>query len=60
MKSGKKTLKRYTGDEAKGMDEGVVARPDGLCENAETAVSCRAPEPARKKRYTSIAGRRRE
>ena len=28
-------------------------RPSGLRENAETAISCREPEPARKKRYTS-------
>ena len=31
-------------------DESVFARPHGLRENAETAISGRGPEPARKKK----------
>ena len=31
----------------------VFARPNGLSENAKTAISCRGPGPARRKRYTS-------
>ena len=34
-------------------NENVSARPNGLRENAETAISCRGPGPVRKKRYTS-------
>ena len=33
--------------------ETYFARPTGLLENAETAISCSGPGPARKKRYTS-------
>ena len=37
-------------------NENVFARPNGLRENAETAISCRGPGPARKKRevYRSV------
>ena len=31
-------------------NENVFARPNGLRENAETAISCRGPGPARKKK----------
>ena len=31
-------------------NENVFARPNGLRENAETAISCRGPGPARKNR----------
>ena len=31
-------------------NENNFARPNGLRENAETAVSCRGPGPARKKK----------
>ena len=31
-------------------------RPNGLRDNAETAISCRGPEPAREKRYTTSPG----
>ena len=35
-------------------NENVIVRPEGLREDAETAISCRGPGPARKKtRYTS-------
>ena len=37
-------------------NENVFARPDGQREDAETAISCRRPGPARKKRYTSSQG----
>ena len=30
--------------------EDLLARPNGLRENAETAISCRGPGPARKKK----------
>ena len=41
-------------------NENVLAQPDGLRENAETAISCRGPGPARKKRYTSTRSREEE
>ena len=31
----------------------MFARPTGLRENAEAAISCRGPGPVRKKRYAS-------
>ena len=31
----------------------VFAGPNGLCENAETAISCEGPELARNMRHTS-------
>ena len=31
-------------------EENVLARPNGLRENAETAISCRGPGPARTKK----------
>ena len=34
-------------------NENVFARPNGLRENAETAIPCRGPGPARKKRYAN-------
>ena len=34
-------------------NENVSARPNGLRENAETAISCREPGPARKKEVTA-------
>ena len=34
-------------------NENVFARANGLRENAETAISCMGPGPARKKRYAS-------
>ena len=34
-------------------NENVFARPNGLRENAETAISCGGPGPAKEKRYTS-------
>ena len=37
-------------------NENVFARPNGLRDNAEAAISCRGPGPARKKRYTSSRG----
>ena len=42
------TLKIYTGVQRRDMNENVFARPIALRENAETAISCRGPEPARK------------
>ena len=32
----------------KDRNENIFARPNGLCENAETAISCRGPGPAGK------------
>ena len=34
----------------KDRNENIFARPNGLRENAETAISCRGPGPARKNR----------
>ena len=45
--------------ERRGWNENVFAQPNGLvCENTETAISCRRPGPARKKRYIPVVGRR--
>ena len=38
------------GVKRKNRNENVLARPNGLRENAETAISCRGPGPARKKK----------
>ena len=34
----------------------VSARPNGLREKAETAISCRGPRPTRNKRYIPVVG----
>ena len=47
------TLKRFTGVKRRNRNENVFARPNGLRENAETAISWRGPGPARKKRYAN-------
>ena len=48
------TLKRFTGVKRRNRNENVFARPNGLRENAESAISVRGPGPAeRRKRYTS-------
>ena len=53
---------RHTrGIEGRMRNENVFARPNGLCENAETAISCRGAGPARKKkRGIPVAERRRK
>ena len=38
------------GVDSRSRNENVFARPNGLPENAETALSCRGPRPARKKK----------
>ena len=44
----------FTGSESMYIHENVPARPNGLYEKAETAISCRRPGPTRKKNiYTS-------
>ena len=42
------------------MNENVFARPNGLRENTETAISFRGPGPARKKGYTRTSSREKE
>ena len=46
------TFRDIGGVKRRNRNENVFARPNGLRENAETAISCRRPGPARK-RYTS-------
>ena len=43
-------LEFYGGFKRRNRDENVFARSNGLRENAETAISCRGPGPARKKK----------
>ena len=43
-------LKDLRGGKRRNRNENVFARPNGLRENAETAISRRGPEPARKKK----------
>ena len=38
----------------------VFARPNGLRENAETAISCRGPGPARTNKGIPVVERRRK
>ena len=38
------------GFQRKHKNENVFARPNGRRENTETVISCRGPEPARKKK----------
>ena len=45
-------LRDLRGVKRRNGDENVFARPNGLRENAETAISCRGPGPARKKSDT--------
>ena len=47
-----KHLRDIPGVERRYWNENVAARPNGLREKAETAISCRGPGPTRK-RYTS-------
>ena len=51
-KSGERgeTLGGVRGVEGRCWDENVFARPNGLREKAETAISCRGPGPTRKKK----------
>ena len=44
------TLRDLRGVKRRNRNESVLARHDGLRENAETAISCRGPGPARKKK----------
>ena len=44
------TLKDLRGVNRRNRNGNVFARPNGLRENAETAISCRGPGPARKKK----------
>ena len=46
-------LKDLRGGKRRNRNENVFARPNGLRENAETAISCRGPGPARRKRFAS-------
>ena len=46
-------LRDIRGVKGRYWNENVFARPNGLREKAETAISCRGPGPTRKKRYTS-------
>ena len=50
VKEDNKYLKMYGGVEGIYWSENVFARPNGLREKAETAISCRGPGPARKKK----------
>ena len=56
----KEHVKDLRGVKRRSRDENVFARPNGLRENAETAMSCRGPGPARKKRSTSSRGEEEE
>ena len=55
MKRGEKgeTLRDLRWVKKRDWNENVFALPNGLRENAETAISCRGPGPARKKRCAS-------
>ena len=44
------TLGDFQGVKRRNRNENVFARPKGLRENAETAISCRGPGPASKKK----------
>ena len=44
------TLRDLRGIRRRNRNQNVFARPYGLRENAETAISCRGPGPARKKK----------
>ena len=46
--------------EGRNRNENVTARPDGLREIAETALSCRRPGPARKKKEVYTVNSREE
>ena len=46
-------LRDVRGVKRRNRNENVSARPNGLLENAETAISCGGPGPARKKSGTS-------
>ena len=48
------TLRDLRGVKRRNRNENVFARPNGLRQNAETAISCRGPGPARKKRCTRV------
>ena len=49
-----KHLRDIRGVKRRDINQNVFARPNGLRENPEAAISCREPGPARKKRrYTS-------
>ena len=52
MKQGERggTLRDLRGVKRRNRNENVFARPNGLRENTETAISCRGPGPARKKK----------
>ena len=47
------------GVEGRYWNENVSARPNGLHEKAETAITCRGPGPTRKKKEIAVVGRRR-
>ena len=59
-RNGKASAKKYVergearryirGAEGRSWNENVSARPNGLREKAETAISCRGPGPTRKKK----------
>ena len=57
-----RTLKYVRRVKRRYRNENVLARPKGLRENAETAISCRGPGPPRKKKevYQYIVERRRK
>ena len=44
------TVRDIRGIKRRDRNENVFARANGLRENAETAISCRGPGPARKKK----------
>ena len=46
------------GSKGRGRDDSAFARPNGLRDNAETALSCRRPGPARKKKKGKPVARR--
>ena len=50
MKEEKEALRDVRGVGGRYWNESVSARPNGLRENAETAISCRGPGPTRKKK----------
>ena len=48
------------GVERRDRNENVFARANGLRDNAETAIACRGPGPARKKKKRCISSREEE
>ena len=57
----RETVRDIGGIKRRDFNETVVARPNGLRDNAETAILCRGPGHARKKKYVPgipVAGKR--